>query len=143
MTALCLGLVVFFAVVDTPANAQVIYGTIVAEPEVLQLCEQAQRTARAALEKGSECASRRRFHVPSETKERAHQFARMLLGDQYSGISCNEMVRRVLSKGFKNKDPRLLLVAVNNNVIRVNDFSSTPISDGDEITIVVGTIAGG
>ena len=29
MTALCLGLVVFFAVVDTPANAQVIYGTIV------------------------------------------------------------------------------------------------------------------
>ena len=28
MTALCLGLVVFFAVVDTPANAQVIYGTV-------------------------------------------------------------------------------------------------------------------
>jgi molybdopterin converting factor small subunit len=46
-------------------------------------------------------------------------------------------------KGFKNKDPRSLLVAVNNNVIRVNDFSSTPISDGDEITIVVGAIAGG
>jgi hypothetical protein len=93
MTALCLGRVVFFAVVDTPANAQVIYGTIVAEPEGLKLCGQAQRTARAALGNGSKCASGHRFHVPSETKERAHQFARMFLGDQYSGISCNEMVR--------------------------------------------------
>jgi molybdopterin converting factor small subunit len=46
-------------------------------------------------------------------------------------------------KGFKTKDPRLLLVAVNGNVIRMNDRGSTPISDGDEITIVVGAMAGG
>jgi hypothetical protein len=50
---------------------------------------------------------------------------------------------RCFPKGFKNKDHRLLFVAVNNNVSRVNDFSSTPISDGDEIMIVVGAIAGG
>jgi molybdopterin converting factor small subunit len=46
-------------------------------------------------------------------------------------------------RAFKNKDPRLLLVAVNNLVIRAKDFNSTPISEGDEITIVVGAIAGG
>jgi hypothetical protein len=46
-------------------------------------------------------------------------------------------------KTFQNKDPRLLLVAVNNNLIRVNEFSSMPISHGDGITIVVGAIAGG
>ena len=46
-------------------------------------------------------------------------------------------------KAFQNKDPRLLLVAVNDSVIRASDFWSTPISNGDEITIVVGAMAGG
>jgi sulfur carrier protein ThiS len=47
------------------------------------------------------------------------------------------------SKSFRNKDSRSLLVAVNNTVIPASHLSSMPISDGDEITIVAGMIAGG
>ena len=46
-------------------------------------------------------------------------------------------------KNFKDKDMRLYIVAVNNNVIPASNFNSMPISDGDEIIIVVGAIAGG
>ncbi len=46
-------------------------------------------------------------------------------------------------KDFKNKDSRSFLVAVNNTVVPATNFSSTPISDGDEITIVAGAVAGG
>jgi thiamine biosynthesis protein ThiS len=46
-------------------------------------------------------------------------------------------------KSFRNRDIKLLLVAVNNTVIPASHFSPMPISDGDEITIVAGMIAGG
>ncbi len=46
-------------------------------------------------------------------------------------------------KSFRSKESRLLLVAVNNAVIPASNFSSTPISDGDEITIAAGAVAGG
>jgi thiamine biosynthesis protein ThiS len=46
-------------------------------------------------------------------------------------------------KSFRNMDSRSLLVAVNNTVIPASNFSSMPISDGDEIMIVAGAIAGG
>jgi thiamine biosynthesis protein ThiS len=44
---------------------------------------------------------------------------------------------------FGNNDIRLFIVAVNDNVIPASNFSSMPISDGDEIMIVAGLIAGG
>jgi thiamine biosynthesis protein ThiS len=44
---------------------------------------------------------------------------------------------------FRNNDIRLFIVAVNDNVIPPSNFSSMPISDGDEIMIVAGLIAGG
>jgi sulfur carrier protein ThiS len=46
-------------------------------------------------------------------------------------------------ESFRNQDIRFLLVAVNDMVIPARSFSSMPISDGDEITIVRGAIAGG
>jgi thiamine biosynthesis protein ThiS len=46
-------------------------------------------------------------------------------------------------KNFRSKDSRLLLVAVNGTVIPASHFSSMPISEGDEITIVAGAVAGG
>ena len=39
---------------------------------------------------------------------------------------------------YKNPDPRWSLVVVNNRPIPVIDFSSVPISDGDEIFVVLG-----
>jgi thiamine biosynthesis protein ThiS len=41
-------------------------------------------------------------------------------------------------KSFRNKNSRLLHVAVNDTVIPASNFSSMPVSDGDEIKIVVG-----
>lgn len=46
-------------------------------------------------------------------------------------------------KFFRNNDIRLFIVAVNDNVIPASNFSSMPISDGDEIMIVAGMVAGG
>lgn len=46
-------------------------------------------------------------------------------------------------KSFRSKDSRLLIVAVNDTVIPASNFSSMPISEGDEITIVAGAVAGG
>ena len=46
-------------------------------------------------------------------------------------------------KNFRSKDSRLLLVAVNSTVIPASNFSSTPISAGDEIIIMAGAVAGG
>ena len=44
---------------------------------------------------------------------------------------------------FRNKDIRSFIVAINDKVIPASSFSSMPISNGDEITIVAGLIAGG
>jgi thiamine biosynthesis protein ThiS len=46
-------------------------------------------------------------------------------------------------KSFRTKDSRLLLVAVNDTVVPASNFSSMPISEGDEITIAAGAVAGG
>jgi thiamine biosynthesis protein ThiS len=47
-------------------------------------------------------------------------------------------------KSSGNNDSRkLLIVAVNDTVVPASNFSSMPISDGDEISIVVGALAGG
>lgn len=44
---------------------------------------------------------------------------------------------------FKNRDIKLWLVAVNDQIIPARSFSSTPISDGDKIFIAMGAVAGG
>jgi thiamine biosynthesis protein ThiS len=44
---------------------------------------------------------------------------------------------------FRNNDITLFIVAVNDKVIPAKNFSSMPISDGDEITIAAGMIGGG
>jgi len=46
-------------------------------------------------------------------------------------------------ESFRNQDIRFFLVAVNDTVIPAGSFRSMLISDGDEITIVRGAIAGG
>jgi thiamine biosynthesis protein ThiS len=46
-------------------------------------------------------------------------------------------------KSFRTKDSRFLIVAVNDTVIPASNFSSMPISEGDEITIAAGAVAGG
>jgi sulfur carrier protein ThiS len=43
----------------------------------------------------------------------------------------------------KNMDGRLLFVTVNDVVVPGRDFSSTPISDGDKVTIMVGALLAG
>ena len=48
-----------------------------------------------------------------------------------------------LPESFRNHDIRSFIVAVNNTVIPASNFSSMPISDGDEIMIVMGMVAGG
>jgi sulfur carrier protein ThiS len=44
---------------------------------------------------------------------------------------------------FRNRKISHLVVTVNKELIRAKDFSSVPISDGDEITIAAGAIGGG
>jgi thiamine biosynthesis protein ThiS len=48
-----------------------------------------------------------------------------------------------LAKSFMRREIKYLIVAVNNEMIPANDFSSMPISDGDTICIVVGAVSGG
>ncbi len=43
-----------------------------------------------------------------------------------------------LAKSFRKMEIKYWIVAVNNEIVFATDFSSTPISDGDEISIVLG-----
>lgn len=45
--------------------------------------------------------------------------------------------------GFRNRDMKLWLVAVNDQIIPASNFGSTPISEGDQIFIAMGAVAGG
>lgn len=46
-------------------------------------------------------------------------------------------------RGFKNRELRFWLVAVNDEIIPATSFGSMPISDGDTVFIAMGAVAGG